>query len=60
MTSAAESVTVPGDAWRELVAAATDAVEELYIAAQYSRRPAVRERWQRLLGVLEAVRDVDA
>ena len=43
------------EAMRELVEAATDAAEELYIAAQYSRRPAVRERWQRLVAALEAV-----
>lgn len=36
-----------------LVAAATDAAEELYIAVQYSRRPAVRERWERLTEALK-------
>jgi hypothetical protein len=44
---------------RELVAAATDAAEELYIAMQYSRRPAVRERHARLVAALEAVRTID-
>lgn len=35
-----------------LVAAATDAAEELMIAATYSRRPAVRERLERLRAAL--------
>lgn len=35
-----------------LVAAATDAAEELMIAATYSRRPAVQERLDRLRAAL--------
>lgn len=35
-----------------LVAAATDAAEELMIAATYSRRPAVRERLELLRAAL--------
>ena len=35
-----------------LVAASMDAVEELLIAAQYSRRPAVRQRLERLQAAL--------
>lgn len=38
---------------RTLVRAATDAAQELYVMAQVSRRPAVRERWQALLAALE-------
>ena len=35
-----------------LVAAATEAAEELMIATAYSRRPAVRERLERLRAAL--------
>jgi hypothetical protein len=38
---------------RTLVRTATDAAEELYVIAQVSRRPAVRERWQALLAALQ-------
>ncbi len=48
--------TVPDEVLDELIAAATDAAEELYIAAQYSRRDAVKERWQRLLAALDAAK----
>jgi len=48
--------TVRDEVFDELIAAATDAAEELYIASQYSRRDAVKERWQRLLAALEAAR----
>lgn len=40
------------DEIRTLVAAATDAAEELMIAASYSRRPAVQERLERLRAAL--------
>lgn len=53
------TVTVPLDAWRELIAAATDAAEEVYIAANFTRRAGVKERHERLVAALQAVRDVD-
>ena len=37
---------------RALVDAATDAAEELMIAASYSRRPAVQQRLERLRAAL--------
>lgn len=43
-------------AQRELLAAAVDAAEELYVLSQVSRRPMVRERWQRLVAAIDAVR----
>ncbi len=48
--------TVPDEVLDELIAAATDAAEELYIASQYSRRDAVKERWQRLLAAVDAAK----
>jgi len=53
------TVTVPLDAWRELIAAATDAAEEVYIAAHFTRRAGVTERHARLVAALDAVRDLD-
>ncbi|MGE3855327.1 MAG: hypothetical protein AB7G21_00065 [Dehalococcoidia bacterium] len=53
------TVTVPLDAWRELIAAATDAAEEVYIAAHFTRRAGVQERHARLVAALEAVRTID-
>ena len=55
-----DAVTVPLDAWRELIAAATDAAEEVYIAANFTRRAGVKERHARLVAALEAVRTIDA
>jgi hypothetical protein len=55
-----ETVTLPAAAWRELIAAATDAAEEVYIAANFTRRAGVKERHARLVAALEAVRPVDA
>lgn len=45
---------------RELVDAATEAAEELYIVMQVSRRPAVRRRYERLVAAIEAARGLDA
>jgi hypothetical protein len=53
------TVTVPLDAWRELIAAATDAAEEVYISSNFTRRAGVKERHARLVAALEAVRHVD-
>ncbi len=54
------TVTVPLEAWRELIAAATDAAEEVYISSNFTRRSGVTERHARLVAALEAVRHVDA
>jgi hypothetical protein len=40
------------DEIRALVEAATDATEELYIASMYTRRPAVRQRFDALIHAL--------
>lgn len=56
--TADETVTVPTAAWRELIAAATDAAEEVYIASNFTRRSGVKERWERLAAALDAVKDV--
>ncbi|MEI7924932.1 MAG: hypothetical protein WCI61_01905 [Chloroflexota bacterium] len=53
------TVTVPLEAWRELIAAATDAAEEVYISSNFTRRSGVKERHARLVSALEAVRHVD-
>lgn len=53
------TVPVPLEAWRELIAAATDAAEEVYIAAHFTRRAGVQERHARLIAALEAVRGLD-
>lgn len=56
---AGSMVTVPVGAWRELIAAAADAAEEVYIAAHFTRRAGVSERHARLVAALEAVSDLD-
>lgn len=53
------TITVPLDAWRELIAAANDAAEEVYIAAHFTRRAGVSERHARLVAALDAVRHLD-
>ena len=53
-----DTVTLSAAAWRELIAAATDAAEEVYIASNFTRRAGVKERWERLAAALDAVKDV--
>ena len=53
-------VEVPVEVWRELLAAATDAAEEVYITSNFTRRSGVRERWERLTAALDAARRIEA
>lgn len=58
--TAEPTVVVSRAAWRELIAAATDAAEEVYISSNFTRRSGVTERHARLVAALEAVSHVDA